>query len=227
MKTIKHLTHVSVMLLLAVGCASQPHVHLTAPAAGASAEERLAAYESLHPRAEANTLIVSNGTVQQSTDFLVLGDGRRVYHADDLAPVVGEQSPTAEAGHRSAHALSHGKWWLRGGAIAAAVGIAATVVGFATADMQHIGRSAALVGGGIAFTVVGSTVAMIGAMSPLHEANDERVSAFATYDQDLRKRLALCARGMQIVACDAVAPAAPAAPAAVLSPPTAAASVAP
>jgi hypothetical protein len=59
---------------------------------------------------------------------------------------------------------------------------------------------------GLGTVVVASAVYLYGTLGPAsRRANDEKFSAFATYDRDLRETLRLCADGLQVVPCENLA----------------------
>ncbi len=86
------------------------------------------------------------------------------------------------------------------------VGLASTVYG-----ITQLGNESGTVPfvAGVGLTIVGGGVGILVSNYYGSQVNDEKISAFATYDRDLRKRLDLCVDGIKIVACGA--PAAPAA----------------
>jgi hypothetical protein len=211
-------------LVLVAACTPRqaPHQTLVAPSAAAPEAERIAAHERLFARADAVSG-VRGGTMR--TDYLVLGDGTRIHHPEDLIPVVDPASPTARAAAKSAAASeslrrsrSRGSipWYVAGAGIAAGM-----VVMFSGVRSDDGGGDLILAGTGLMVgSLVGGLVAGLileGDAGERHvEARDERVSAFATYNDDLVKRLALCAEGGDVVPC--AAPAEAAAPAAAATP---------
>ena len=220
---------VALALLAAVpACFSNvphPHQPLSAPAPGANDAERTAAYERLFARADAETVLVARGTVvAKSTDYIVLGDGTRVYHAEDLAAVVEPESPTARHGRRSGELTRRVEkrrdlmqWIFIAGLVGTVTGLGLSAIGMRSDDGD--GSVLDPVGGVLAgVSVVGTAGAVLWLSSetgPMAaEANDERVSAFTTYNQDLRKRLSLCTDGTRTTACPVAAPTAAATPAA-------------
>jgi uncharacterized membrane protein YedE/YeeE len=187
---------------LAAGCV--PHASLTAPAARAPATERLGAYERLSSRARQDTVTVATLwrlPVSRTTDFIALGDGSRVYHAEDLLAVVPPDSPTARAAERSRHArkVSHG--WLGAVIAGTLVGTAFVYAGFASDDWDSAED------GLPTLTWVGLGLAAAGSLSWIPQmyyarvSNDEKVSAFATYNDSLRKQLSLCVDGLRVIDC--------------------------
>lgn len=210
-------------LLLVTACTPRqaPHQTLVAPSATAPEAERIAAHERLFARADAVSG-VRGGTMR--TDFLILGDGTRIHHPEDLIPVVDPASPTARAAAKSAaasesvrrsHSRSVVPWYVAG----AGIGVG-TVMMFSGVRSDD-GSALTLAGTGlmVGSLVGGLVVGMLleGDVGARHaEARDERVSAFATYNDDLVKRLALCTEAGAILPCaapaDTEAPAAAAAP---------------
>jgi hypothetical protein len=191
---------------LSAGCV--PHASLTAPAPGAPATERLGAYERLSSRARQDTITVATLwrlPVRQTTDFIALGDGSRVYHAEDLLAVVPPDSPTARAAERSRRArkVSHG--WMGAVIAGSAVGLGLSAAGFASDEFYAGDGPPAYTWVGVGLLVAGS-LSWIPQMYYARVANDEKVSAFVTYNDSLRKRLSLCVDGLRVIDC-AAAPA--------------------
>src|SRR5262245_19311480 len=99
----------SLCALVSAGC--HEHVELRAPSRDASLEERERSYESLRPLSmhETHTTYLRNGVpvgASRSTDYLQLQNGRRVYYAEDIQPVVAETSPAWTAAAQSQSARS-------------------------------------------------------------------------------------------------------------------------
>ena len=67
-------------------------------------------------------------------DRYALGDGSRVYHAEDLLAVVPPDSPTAWAAERSRHARKVSYGWLGSVIAGSLVGIGFVYAGFASDD---------------------------------------------------------------------------------------------
>ena len=187
---------------LAAGCV--PHARLTAPAASAPATERRGAYERLSSRTRQDTITFATLwrlPVKRTTDFIVLGDGSRVYHAEDLLAVVPPDSPTARAAERSRHArkVSHG--WLGAVIAGTALGIGFVYAGLASDVWDPAeDRLATLTWIGLGFAAAGS-LSWIPQMHYARVSNDEKVSAFATYNDSLRKQLSLCVAGLRVIDC--------------------------
>jgi hypothetical protein len=218
------------LALLAPACVpmapDHPHQTLSAPTAGAGEAERVAAYERLFASTGSSTVLVSpqQGVVAQTADFVVLGDGTRVYHPGDFAAVVAPDSPTARSGARADDALARARskaGTLRTvmaiGFVGAIGGLALSGVGAATAEGTDLPVLVPVGGGIAAVSIIGAVAAMFWMSGDLQaaatEANDERVSAFATYNADLRKHLDVCVDGTRVTACPPSAAAAAPAPA--------------
>jgi hypothetical protein len=164
--------------------------------------ERLAAYERLAVEGQHDLLHVRGSTVVgRTTDFLTLGDGSRVYYAEDLLAVVPADSPTARAAERSQKARKTANTWTVIGSVGMAVA-SAVALGLMLSDLDD--PSTGLTTGawiGLGGVIVGTGV---GVFVPMHYnkvAHDEKVSAFATYDRSLRQQLALCVDGTRLVDC--------------------------
>lgn len=209
-------------LLVVAACtpAQRPHHALVAPSPTAPEAERLAAHERLFARADA----VSGIRGAMSTEYLILGDGTRVYHPEDLIPAVDAASPTARAAARSAAAAEAARrrqskvdvaWYVATAGML--IGTSLLIAGVASDDGTTLATTGTglIIGSGLGGVTAGWLLA--GDLRERHvEAKEERVSAFATYNSDLVKRLELCEQGDDVVPCPA--PAAPAASAASSSP---------
>jgi hypothetical protein len=208
-----------------IACAARPHATLTPPSGAAPPAERLQAFERYRPAATSSTVLIQSGTaVEQTTDFLVLADGTRVYHAEDLAGAVFPDSATARAAERSRERRGHARVWSGIGWATFGVGLAISMIAVQTADVDDGFESVQtpfLLG--IGLTGVGTGL-WFAATPARRDAHDEKVSAFTTYEADLRTRLDVCVKDTEVVDCRvareqgtpapaAPAPAAPAAPA--------------
>jgi hypothetical protein len=189
--------------LISFGCGG-PHVQLSAPPANSPAEQRAAAYEQLRPLSmhETHTTYVRGGAVvgaTRSTDYLQLNDGRRVYHAEDVLPVVPPSSPAATAAEESdsnastATALTITAYGMVG------AGLAISTVPLLTKEPgEDLNLTPLYIGLGV---VVLAMVPAILAGSFRRTANDEKATAFETYDAGLRRQLNLCERNQVVVPC--------------------------
>src|SRR4051812_29817895 len=91
---------VAIMCCALFGGCTQPHLTLSAPPAAASLSERSDAYAALRPAStrvttEASTWLGATIVTSRRTDYMELGDGRRVYHPEDLLSVIPRDSDTA------------------------------------------------------------------------------------------------------------------------------------
>lgn len=184
------------------------HVQLRAPLKQAPVEIRLDAYEKLRPlgyRQTTTTTYRGFTKVSESTtlDFLQLSNGVRVYHTDDLLPLLEPGSGAYVAARDAESDATTASWLLWGGAV---VGLAGTAL-FAfgphdePADDEFGGPSFSTtnyVGLGIATVGIGALVASIFVSK---SAADERRSAFVSYDDGLRRHLGLCVRDGELDDC--------------------------
>lgn len=184
-------------------CGMPPHTTLTPPPSRAApAADRLQVFERYRPAATSSTTIIRSGVaVEQHTDFLVLADGTRIYHAEDLAGAVFPDSATARAAERSRNnfrraRIMSGIGW---GAFAVGIGIA-TVAMVSADDPGEIESRTTSLTIGLGLALAGGALWAV-AVLPGRDGYDERVSAFTTYEADLRTRLDLCVRKTEIVDC--------------------------
>jgi hypothetical protein len=113
--------------LLVAGCLpTQSHVVLQAPSPEAPFEERLAAYQRLRPDeviALSSTALSADQRAESgSVVFVLLSDGTIVEEPDDLLPVVGPDSETAQQAERYRRLKSRGLVLLYSGEAAFAFG---------------------------------------------------------------------------------------------------------
>jgi len=203
-------TRVFVSLIIATavsGCATAPpHLSLAGPAPTAAPEARVAAYERLRPGGSNLTLTAHNGQGGNADPhFILRGHGQRVHYADDLVPVVAPDSATATTAVRSGHNLRKALPRLRWGMGLFVGGGLAAIGGGTTALVTENGAYGYIAVAGAAAIIAGG-VTMLSGFPAARLAGNDRVSAFATYDGDLRHRLGVCVQGLAVVACD-VAPA--------------------
>jgi hypothetical protein len=213
---VKRLVAASLATLVAACAAVPPHRQLSAPEPTAPEDERLAAYERLFARGDEE----ARARETRSPKFVYLGDGSRVYHAEDLALVVAPDSPTARAATRVARASKR----LESNRSALMTYVWATMIGMAASMAVVVGGVAldndAMMIGGLGGTSVGILAMLIGPLV-IGRGNPElgrkieagRFAAFSTYNKDLRKQLELCADRSVVKPCAPAPPvAAPAAP---------------
>lgn len=180
----------SSVLVLPLLAACSHHVDLRAPDVSTAAE-RMASYARLRPEA-----IVRKGTfwrgdearttVAEDRLTLVLGDGVRVTHPEDLLPVVARESASAVAAERAAEHRGRARWWSAASAVACTAGAAGVLSpAYTTED-----RTAVMIGGAVAIAI--GVVSGIFAVEAFEAEDDETDLAFERYDAALRERLALC-----------------------------------
>lgn len=207
------MRQIALHLLIVAGtsaCVPPPHQTLVAPPVDAAAADRLAAFERLISRADEQTLRVSHGrVVSATTDYLILGDGTRVYHAEDLIPVVPADSATARHATQAKEHVDRARPW----DIATGIAFVATLVVVVSAPLFFDNVSDQ-----VTFALIGGTAGLATTIALGYKARSEggdggdRLSAFTTYNDDLRKRLDVCVDGTRVVACAPAAPAPAAAP---------------
>ncbi len=181
------------------------HVDLEAPSVTADSRERLEAWERLNAleMKETHITYVRNGIpigAARQTDYLQLAGGSRVYHPEDLRPVVAASSPTSAAidGYESASAVATRV--TIGGAVFAGIGVGVALTGLALGFDNDASLPLAI--GGAAAAAVGGLVAAFVSGPFRSEANDEKSTAFVTYNRALQDRLQLCIDDKKIVPCD-------------------------
>jgi hypothetical protein len=191
-----------------MSAACHEHIELRAPESSAPEPARLRAYQELAPLSyhETQVAYVSGygfpvGTVKK-TDYLQLADGRRVYYAEDILPVVPDDSPAALAANDSSSNRHLSNLLYAGGVAAIVAGAALMVAPFVTHDpasQEPFNWTPALVGLGIS---IGGGVGLLSASSIVdNNSQDQAASAFETYEPAVRKKLALCRDGDRVYAC--------------------------
>jgi hypothetical protein len=172
-------------LVTTTGC--QHHVKLRASGPSAPLKQRLAEYRQLKPLTQVRSpYLYLFSAVERH--FLLLADGRRVYHAEDLLPVVRPDSPTARYIAR-VQRLRKIQFWVGLASMAATItGTVLAIVGF-TGDDTPMGVTGCVVGG----------VGMMGGFNLAKlfdaQARDTALSAFTSYDRALRQYMGLCPVG--------------------------------
>lgn len=190
--------------------ACQAHVSLKAPPPEAPLEDRVKAYEELQRLSSYELVSVRAGAVVSSApSYLQLRNGARVYHPEDLLPVLAPTSVAAQAATESQAARGRFGTYLGVGGGIGAAGLIAVVALMASApEVPGVGspefgtalkargeRVGLGVGVGIASVAVGLGVALIGNLIEGRPAADALRTAFETYDAGLRARLSLPAKG--------------------------------
>ncbi len=204
--SIVHLRTILVTSLASItGCAAH-HIQLQAPESDAPLEERRTAYEHLQPVSIRETHITAFnkwGTpiaAARRTDHLQLRGGERVSEPEDLWPVIAETSASANAVTRYQEDQSSVRTatWLAAAFLTAGLGVSSYSVFHRNADGTrnnaplYLGLSAMTVGVGFVFW----------AQSASRDANDEKSTAFETYDDGLKARLNLCDTGNGLADCN-------------------------
>lgn len=199
----------AVSLIATSTVACHPHVELRAPEAGAPGPERVKAYESIHARSSKETHITyvnEYGTVVDAArrvDYLQLADGQRVYHPEDLMPVLASESSAYSAADRSRKNMSTARVLNGVGWGTVGVGGAVMVGGVATADYASTDTGALMtpliIGGGIMLAGVVMTLVSSGFA---RKAMDEKATAFEMYNEGLAMRLNVCANEKVLVPCE-------------------------
>jgi hypothetical protein len=185
-----------VLALCASSCAR--HVTLKAPTADAAPEDRLKAYEALAPSSLRIIKWVGNGSAARggtSTDSLALADGRRVYHVDDLLPVVDPKSQTVADIAAADEAGRKASYTFLGGVVAMVAGAVLMGVDLASSSKRGVPFYA---GAGLG---VGGIISIPIANMFGRQAGEARTSAFLHYDEGLRQRLDLCRDEQEVTPC--------------------------
>lgn len=189
--------------------ACQPaHVELHAPKANAPGRERVEAYERMHARSSKETHVTYLGKggapvgAARLVDYLQLADGQRVYHPEDLMPVLSPQSPAFSAADRSRKHMSTARTINGIGWGAFGIGTTVMLVGIATTDYSGDSTSSVMtpiiIGGGIMLAGVVTTLISGGFA---RKAMDEKATAFEMYNEGLAMRLHVCSDDKILVPC--------------------------
>jgi hypothetical protein len=187
-------------MLVVAGC--HGHVALNAPPAGSDAAERIAAFERLQSRGRMDLVRTQHGrTIEQSAEFIVLADGRRVYHADDLIAVVGQDSPAGNAAAQSARARRKKIAWYTVGAAGMVVGVALLYATTLDTDLEdpEDGLSGTF-WASMGLSAAGALAVTVGLFYG-REEKEARAAAFMTFDDSLMQKLDLCAEGTRVIDC--------------------------
>jgi hypothetical protein len=196
------------------GC--QAHVALQAPGASATLEERTKAYEQLRALSSHETLTVTTqyGVPIAATSeptYLQLKNGARVYHPEDLLPVLPADSVAAKAAQESQSARQSRNTVIGVGVAIGVVGVIAMVAIHASVQVpdlpldvtqaqfeQHMKDTQAALrqgiigyGVGLGGVAVGALVVLVGNLVYGRNAADAMRTAFETFDTGLRAKLDL------------------------------------
>jgi hypothetical protein len=186
-------------LLVALAACGGAHVQIPAPSPSITPADRVAMFKALERQnQEVEQVSVNNGPWQLSSSTLILANGMRIEHADDLLPVVPPDSDTAKAARASATARRRSLGWRLAGYGATIVGVTAFAIN-ANGDGFDVPDDYMFAGVAI--------VAAVPFLLSFKEHHDEialRMQAFSTYTRDLGLRLDVCAHGLEVVACETV-----------------------
>jgi hypothetical protein len=182
-----------------LGACEQYHVRLQPPAPTLTPDERIALFNAKEPAKLATTEISQDRgqTWEEASTSLFLADGTEVVSPEDLAPLVAPNSPTMRAARRSVAARKK-HHILYAFTIAAMIGGLALTGAFQ--DEAPLGTPGYV--GWLAF-LVPPFIGYVGLHHYARAELAERRAAFRYYARDLGDRLNLCARGLQLVACEA------------------------
>lgn len=188
---------------LLVGCGG--HVTLQAPAINAPEAERLRAYERLRPidrsvtrESEPSPDLGKRNRTSHRTDYVVLGNGQRIEHVQDLLPVVPSDSSMASDVRASSALGVLGTGMILLG-IAGAV--ASGVLLFAKNEEYP---------GALTWGVAGASGLVLGIGFGARVQSGHRASrAFTEYDHALRRHLDLCETGGVLATCKHLPPVVP------------------
>jgi len=180
-RVLQQLGCVSICASIALG-GCHDHVFLQVPASQAPLAERAQAYQDLRPL----SYQISNNSRQ--VDYLEIGNGSRVYYAEDLLVAVPPDSETARAIERSVELRNTAPWF-------GFSALACMIVGGTLIGVSAIGRespdttlmiSGATVGllGGLGFGIASGTV--------YGRSVDQARIAFDSYDGALQRKLRVC-----------------------------------
>ncbi|MFZ5893065.1 MAG: hypothetical protein ACOY0T_18540 [Myxococcota bacterium] len=179
--------------LCASGCAR--HVTLKAPDSSAAPEVRMKAYEELAPDSLRVATYISKYGSSTSVDSLRLNDGRRVYHAEDLVPVIDPRSKAAADIVEMEEEASKARYTFWGGMAAVVAGSVLMIADLAGSEKRGVPFYAGA-GLGIGGVIAIPISSMFG-----RQANEARGNAFLHYDEGLRQRLDLCRDDEEVTPC--------------------------
>jgi hypothetical protein len=180
-------------VIMSAACA-RPHVQMNPPQPGISADERVAMFNALAGKTEITTwsrTCNGHGCTTSVEKTLVLANGTEVNYPEDLLPILPTDCETVNHVRASQEAISKSHVWTIG-AVAAAT---ASIVLFAHGGTNGSDAVPLLFFGGAA----------IGAIGVYHYssvATDEIGLAYRSYTKDLAERLAICAKGLEVVPCE-------------------------
>ncbi len=196
------------------GCASPRHVKLEAPSDSASDQERVKAFDKMRAVSQRETHITYTnqygGVVgaSRSVDYLQLNNGERVYYAEDLVPVLHEESAARKAAQRSKDEYDAGKPYSTTGAVMMYTGLGVLAVspllilGATDSETGDLDLTPMWIGLGVGtvLSLAGLGVGLVGS-SHMAEAARERETAFELYNEGLAQRLDVCVDDDVLVPC--------------------------
>jgi hypothetical protein len=175
------LACVSICASIALGGCHE-HVFLQVPTSQAPLAERAQAYQDLRPV----SYQISNNARQM--DYLELGNGSRVYYAEDLLVAVPPDSETTRAIERSVQLRNTAPWF--GFSALACMIIGGTLIG--ASAIGHESPDTTLLISGAAVGLVGGLGFGIASGSFYGQSVDQARIAFDSYDGALQRKLHVC-----------------------------------
>ena len=168
------------------GCAS--HVTLSVPTANAPLATRAEAYRALHSTLAVQTTRSVSGGGTTFDNEMLLGDGRTVAYAEDILPVVPEQSKSAEYAQRSLNQRSTGHTcaWISAVSAIAFGAIVLGVVSSAESGTNGLEKTGLAVSG---LSAAGFGIANYIFLS---SSSDDAMQAYRHYNDDLQRKLSIC-----------------------------------
>lgn len=188
--------------MLGSGC-GPAHVHLTPLPPNPDPAQRVALYQQYRPTAVITTALVNCiGSCQPETEGLVLGNGMKVQHPEDVLPLFSPDSSTARAASRLASAHRRQNLWT-------AAFIGGLSVGGGLSIDGHVNGNASEQVAGVAL-VVAALGCLVGDYVEGRGMRENQEAVYGNYDRDLARELRVCTRGFAIVPCEASGPPGPA-----------------
>lgn len=202
-------TSVACLAFVIGACNPKPHVRLGPLPPDLTAGQRVQTYNELHATFEQETTTrTCSGRGGCSTTIertLMLANGTRVHHAEDLLPVVSPDSPAAKSVNASLRAERSRRNFtllgLAGIALFAVVG--SSVMSDEDGDVGSGAKLGLLVGGGAVL------VGAFGAWHYYYKASDEHALANEQYNEGLARQLRVCVDGLFVTPCEAASQTAP------------------
>lgn len=183
------------MVLLVAAC-GHPHYTLSAPPPTAAPAERMQAFEQLRTSGRGSVTTCSSHGGCTSSEYLVLGDGREIWHPEDLEPVVSPRSDAHEAAERLRDIQANRRIWRDVFLVGLIGGIAAVVAGVKIDSRPVILTGELMVAGGLVLGGGGMLVDGFRAAGPKNVILDH-------YDEGLLQQLNLCVNGTFVFPCEA------------------------